>query len=192
MKKRDIPNVISVLRILLVAPVVYLLLSEHYKEALMLFFVAGVSDGLDGYLAKHYGWTSRLGSILDPIADKLLLVCCYAALGWLGHIPLWLVVAVFARDIVIVLGAVAFYWLIGRYEMEPSFVSKLNTVCQIVLVLAVVMSLSVMPLSAVTINVMIWTVLVTTILSGFDYVVTWGVRAWQARGDEGGKQNHNR
>ena len=90
MNRSDIPNIISMLRIILVIPTVMLLLNERYGQALILFAVAGASDGLDGYIAKRYHYVSRLGTILDPLADKLLLVCTYLALGWLGLLPAWL------------------------------------------------------------------------------------------------------
>jgi len=85
---RHLPNLISMLRILMVPPVAWLIVEQHYALALGLFVVAGVSDGVDGFLAKHYGWTSRLGSILDPLADKLLLSVSFVTLAWLGHLPL--------------------------------------------------------------------------------------------------------
>ena len=94
MKPSDIPNLITVVRILLVVPVAWALLQQQYVIALVLFFVAGVSDGLDGFLAKQFNWTSRLGAILDPLADKALLVTCYAALAWVGLLPVWLLVLV--------------------------------------------------------------------------------------------------
>lgn len=169
------------MRIALAVPVALLLLHERYLAALILFFVAGVSDGLDGYLAKRFNWRSRLGSVLDPIGDKLLLVATYLALGWTGFIPLWLVVAVLARDIVVLGGALAFHFLIGRYEMAPSLVSKVNTFAQIVLVLAVVVSLAGAALPEWFINAIMSVVFVTTLWSGVDYVWTWGRRAWQAR-----------
>lgn len=90
MKPHDIPNVITAFRFLLVPPVVILLLQERFTAALIVFGVAGFSDGLDGFLAKRYDWRSRLGSILDPLADKLLLVSSFVTLGWLGLIPAWL------------------------------------------------------------------------------------------------------
>src|SRR3990172_3309285 len=102
---KDIPNIISLLRMALVPPVVILLLNGYYGWALLVFVSAGLSDGLDGYLAKRFGWRSRLGAILDPLADKLLLVASYLTLGWLGQLPLWLVAVVVGRDIVIVAGA---------------------------------------------------------------------------------------
>lgn len=178
MKLKDIPNLISVLRMVLVAPVAWFLLNQRYTEALLTFFVAGVSDGVDGYLAKRFGWRSRLGSILDPLADKLLLVTTYVVLGWLEVLPLWLVIAVVARDAVVLSGALAFHWLVGRYEMAPSWISKLNTVMQIVLAVATVASLSFLPLSAGMMEGLIYVVLATTLLSGADYVWTWGTRAY--------------
>lgn len=179
MRASDLPNLISLLRIFLVVPIVLLLLREAYASALFLFLIAGVSDGLDGYLAKRHGWVSRLGTILDPSADKLLLMGCYVALGWLGHIPWWLVFTVVGRDVVIVVGAGAFYALVGRYDMSPSWMSKVNTFAQIVFGLLVVASLAWMPLSPELMEAMIYIVFVTTLLSGTDYVWTWSRRAWR-------------
>jgi cardiolipin synthase len=177
---RHLPNIISVLRILLVIPVVYLLLHELYGTALILFAVAGVSDGLDGFLAKHFGWQSRLGSILDPLADKLLLVCSFIALAWNELIPLWLVVAVLARDLIIVFGAVAFHVLFGRYEMAPTRVSKVNTFFQIVFVLAVVFYHGQFAFKPWLIEALGYVVLATVIISGANYIWIWGRRALEA------------
>ena len=84
MKARDIPNIISIIRIVLVLPFIVLMLRQEFTLALILFFTAGISDGIDGYLAKRNHWTSRLGSILDPLADKLLLVSSFVTLAWLS------------------------------------------------------------------------------------------------------------
>ena len=183
MNRSDIPNIISILRIILVIPTVMLLLDERYGLALILFAVAGASDGLDGYIAKRYHYVSRLGTILDPLADKLLLVCTYLALGWLGLFPAWLVIAVIARDALIVSGGVAYHFLIGQYDMAPTLVSKLNTFSQIVLALAAVLSMSVLPHAELQwfIGWMIYVTLGTTVISGVDYVWTWGLRAYRAR-----------
>ncbi len=179
---KDIPNLISMTRIALVIPIVVALLLDSYFSALILFFVAGVSDGLDGYLAKHYGWVSRLGSILDPIADKLLLVSSFLVLAWLGHIPVWLVLTVIVRDIVIVVGASAFYFLMGHCEMMPTAISKLNTFAQLVLVFTVVTVLAdVVALPGDVVDVLVDFVLVTTVLSGADYVWTWSQQAWRTK-----------
>ena len=186
MKARDIPNLISILRIILVAPTVYYLLNEYYLVALILFFVAGASDGLDGFLARYYRWQSRLGAILDPIGDKLLLVTCYLALGWLGHIPILLVILVLLRDVIIVFGAVIYHMYIEEVAVKPVLISKLNTLLQIVLVVLILFSLSKIPLSQLVTNqiidILIWLVYLTTIASGVVYVYLWGKRAISIKG----------
>lgn len=181
-KPRDIPNVITVFRFLLVPPVVILLLQERFTAALIVFGVAGFSDGLDGFLAKRYDWRSRLGSILDPLADKLLLVSSFVTLGWLGLIPAWLVLLVILRDLVIVAGATFYHMRIEQFDAEPSVASKLNTATQILLVLAVLFSFGIQTVPVILMDVLLYSVLATTLWSGFDYVWTWGQRAWQKRG----------
>ena len=182
MKKRDIPNIITAFRFLLVPPVVILLLQDRFAAALVVFGVAGLSDGLDGFLAKRYDWRSRLGGLLDPLADKLLLVSSFLTLGWLGWIPLWLVALVILRDLVIVTGAIFYHMRIEQLEAEPTMASKLNTVTQILLVLAVMFSLGIKTLPAQWIDILLYSVLATTLWSGFDYIWIWGRRAWQKRG----------
>ena len=177
MKPRDIPNLITFCRFLLVPPVVLLLLDERFGMALVQFGVAGFSDALDGYLAKRNNWTSRLGALMDPLADKLLLVSCFATLGWLGMIPLWLVALVILRDLVIVGGAIVFHMRIERLEAEPSIVSKLNTFTQILLVLAIMFTQAFHELPELWLNVLLYSVLVTTVWSGFDYVWAWSRKA---------------
>jgi cardiolipin synthase len=180
-RARDIPNIISIIRIVLVAPFVVLILQQEFAWALLLFFVAGISDGIDGYLAKHNNWTSRLGSILDPLADKLLLVSSFITLGIVNILPLWLVVAVLLRDLVIVSGALAYHFLVGRYEMEPSVVSKTNTFFQIMLVLSTVFSYGLYPLPAQALEILVYIVMVTTVLSGCLYVYSWGKKTYHAK-----------
>ncbi len=180
MTRRDIPNIISIGRILLVIPIVYLLYTQQLSIALVLFVIAGVSDGIDGYLAKRNGWTSKLGAFLDPLADKLLLVSSYLVLGWVGILPLWLVIAVIIRDLVIVSGSLGYFVLIGRVEMAPSLISKINTATQIGLVVVVLLA-SVIAWLDGFIEPLIYVVFTTTVLSGIDYVWVWGKRAWQNR-----------
>ena len=177
MKRSDIPNLITVVRILLVVPVAWALLEQQYLLALVLFFVAGVSDGLDGFLAKQFDWTSRLGAILDPLADKALLVTCYAALAWVGLLPVWLLVLVVLRDLVIVAGAVIYNFRIERLEADPTLISKLNTVLQILLVLLVITQQLSDWFAPVWLTVLIYAVTVSVLWSGLDYVITWGRRA---------------
>jgi len=176
-KRSDIPNLITVMRILLVAPISWSLVRQEFGPALVLFFVAGLSDGLDGFLAKHYGWTSRLGALLDPLADKALLVACYAALAWTGLLPVWLLVLVVARDVVIVAGAVVYNFRIRRLEAQPTLISKLNTLLQILLVLLVIVQQLVPRVNDVWIHVLIYAVTFSVVWSGLDYVVTWSRRA---------------
>ena len=181
MKARDIPNLISVLRILLVAPTVYTLLNHDYKTALILFFIAGASDGVDGLLARRFNWQTRLGAILDPIGDKLLLVSCYLALGWLGHLPVMLVVLVILRDVIIVVGAVSYNMFIEEVSMQPVMISKINTVLQISLVVLIIFALSALAFSTLVtpavIEALIWLVYGTTLASGLVYIRSWGQRA---------------
>ena len=182
MKARDIPNVITALRFLLVPPVVILLLQERFTAALIVFGVAGLSDGLDGFLARRFDWRSRLGGIMDPLADKLLVVSSFVTLGWLGLIPAWLVLLVILRDLVIVAGATFYHMRIEQFEAEPSIASKLNTAAQVLLVLAVLYSSGIQILPVILMDVLLYGVLVTTLWSGFDYVWTWGRRAMQRGG----------
>jgi len=181
-KRSDIPNIITVFRFLLVPPVVLLLLNHRYGAALIVFGVAGFSDALDGFLAKRYGWSSRMGAIMDPLADKLLLVASFVTLGWLGLIPPWLVALVILRDVVIVIGAMIYHWCVAYLETTPpTLLSKLNTFTQILLVLAVMFSQSVQALPFLWIDILLYSVLATTIWSGLDYVWIWGRRAWSLR-----------
>ncbi|MDH3871844.1 MAG: CDP-alcohol phosphatidyltransferase family protein, partial [Gammaproteobacteria bacterium] len=133
-------------------------------------------------LAKRYHWTSRLGALMDPLADKLLLVSTFITLGWLGLIPLWLVGLVILRDLVIVTGAIVYHMRIEQLEAEPSLVSKLNTFTQIMLVLAIMFTQVFGELPALWMDMLLYSVLVTTVWSGFDYVWTWGRKAWSSRG----------
>jgi cardiolipin synthase (CMP-forming) len=176
---RHLPNAISMLRVVLVAPICWLLLGRQWPSALMLVAVAGVSDGVDGFLARHYGWQSRLGGILDATADKLLLVCCFVILAWLGEVPVWLAVIVCGRDAVIASGALLWRLLIGRIDPHPSLLSKACTLMQIVYLLAVLLTLIHWPVPAT--GLFAWPVALLCVLSGLDYVIRWSRLAWRAR-----------
>ena len=178
---KDLPNLISIARILLSLPVAYLLLEQRFAEALLLFFVAGVSDGLDGFLAKRFAWHSRLGSILDPLADKILLITSFLCLALVDVIPMWLMMMVFARDLIIIIGAAAFHFMIGQYEMAPTWISKINTTLQIILVLVLVLSHGLYPLPGELLVWLVYGVSVTTVLSGLDYVWIWGRKAYHLK-----------
>jgi cardiolipin synthase len=180
--RRDIPNLITLLRFGLVVPVVVFLLRGDFVAALLCFALAGFSDALDGYLAKQYGWESRVGGVLDPLADKVLLVATYLSLGWLGLIPVGLVVLILGRDLLIVVGGWAYHLLIEPLQAHPRVLSKINTFAQIALALMVVAGQALRPLPEPLLGVLVFCVAATTALSGLDYVLVWGARAvrrWQ-------------
>jgi cardiolipin synthase (CMP-forming) len=130
-RRVSIPNLITLGRILLVPVVVWAIASNQMEIAFAIFIVAGVSDAVDGFLAKRFNMASELGALLDPVADKALLVSIYLALGIWGAVPGWIVILVVSRDIMIV-GAVIVSWLFGKpIPMKPLMVSKLNTVAQV-------------------------------------------------------------
>ncbi len=138
----SIPNLITLARILLVPILVWAIISGEMRLAFLLFLAAGISDAVDGFLAKRFGMASELGAYLDPLADKALIVSIYVSLGVAGAIPLWLVILVVSRDIMIV-GAVLLSWLVGQpVEIKPLLVSKLNTAAQIVFATLVLAALA--------------------------------------------------
>jgi cardiolipin synthase (CMP-forming) len=137
----SIPNIITLTRILLVPIIVWAIASGEMEIAFAIFIVAGVSDAVDGFLAKRFNMTSELGALLDPLADKALLVSIYIALGLWGAVPHWLVILVVSRDIMIV-AAVIVSWLFDKpVAMKPLMVSKLNTVAQVAFAALVLASL---------------------------------------------------
>jgi cardiolipin synthase len=128
----SIPNLITLARILLVPVVVWAIATGQIRLAFLLFVAAGISDGVDGFLAKRFGMKTELGAYLDPLADKVLIVSIYVTLGITGVIPLWIVILVVSRDIMIV-GAIILSWLVDRpVQIKPLMVSKANTAAQIV------------------------------------------------------------
>lgn len=129
----SIPNLITLGRVILVPIVFWLLVTGQLQAAFLVFVIAGISDAVDGFLAKRYKWETELGAYLDPIADKLLIVCIFIALGVTARLPSWLVIIVVSRDVLIVI-AIVLSWLLNHpTPMKPLAVSKLNTVAQIVL-----------------------------------------------------------
>ena len=133
----NIPNLITIGRIILVPMTVWLIISDAYGWAFLAFVVAGISDGLDGYLARQFNLRTELGAYLDPLADKALLVSVYVTLGLLKELPAWLVITVVSRDVLIV-AAIILSWLMDKpVKVAPLMVSKINTTAQIILVVAV-------------------------------------------------------
>lgn len=177
----NLPNILSLARLFSVPLAVWLLLAEEFAVTFWLFGAAALSDALDGYLAKRLDIETRLGKIIDPLADKTLLVSVYVALGFLGHIPDWLVIMVVFRDVIIVGG----YMLLHLMEVAPGIrpigISKLNTASQIMLVVAVLLQLGFGMVDASLIEALIWITAGTTLASGAVYVADW-VRDFDGNG----------
>src|ERR1043165_2806378 len=133
---RHLPNIICLVRILLIWPPIAALNSAKYWTALTLVFVCAVSDGLDGWLAKRFNWTSHLGRILDPLADKLLLVALFLTATWVNLLPWWLTAVAVARDVLIGSGAVVYRVVWGPLHGRPTILSKINTGMQLAVALA--------------------------------------------------------
>lgn len=172
-----IPNAISFFRIVLIAPILWMIAKGEFGWALALFFIAGFSDGLDGYFAVRFEWQSRLGALLDPAADKLLITGMFITLAWIGQIPVWLAVIVILRDVVIVAGALAYNYLVKPVPGEPTRISKLNTALQMLFVLFVLSRAGFGWPDKITITLLGAAILVTVVISGVDYVWSWSRRA---------------
>jgi cardiolipin synthase len=174
-----LPNVITLGRIFISLLILACLLSEQYRLAFYLFILAGISDGLDGFLARRYGWFSRFGSIADPIADKLLLLSSLIALAYGGHIPVWIVLFIIFRDVWVISGALAYHYLIEHYELSPPLLSKINTFLQLILVFLVLFDLSFIALPALLLQLILYLVFLANMASWFEYTWVWGKRAMQ-------------
>ncbi len=177
-----IPNAITLARVVMALPLLWFLMQGRYTEAFWLAVVAGASDALDGLIAKRFGWQSVLGGVLDPIADKLLLSVCFFGLWWGQHLPTWLVAMVLVRDLVILVGAFAWWRLLGFFTPAPSWVSKLTTVAQLILVGLVLAHLAGFDFAQAWVPALIVATAVVTVVSGADYVIRYGLRAWRALG----------
>jgi len=173
MSLRWLPNAISIMRIVLVVPILKLIVEGRFDLALLLFFIAGFSDGLDGYLAKKFDWHTRLGALLDPIADKLLVAGTFIVLAYTAHIPVWLAALVLFRDIVIIGGATAYNFLIRPVEGQPTRISKLNTAMQLLFILFVLTRAAFGWPDKITITIIGAGIVVTVVISGMDYVLKW-------------------
>ncbi len=165
----NVPNILTLGRLLLTPVFVILLLRDHMTPALVVFTLAGISDGLDGLLARWLGQKTVLGAYLDPIADKTLLVCAFVCLAILGVIPEWLAVVALSRDVLIVIGIAIFTLTERPYRVRPSAVSKCTTAIQIVFIIVSLM-IPTYPSVRWLHAPLLWLTAVLTIISGFHYV----------------------
>ena len=181
MELQYIPNALCVFRIVLIVPLVYCIMEGRYVLAFLLFGFAGFTDGLDGFLARHFNWRTRLGGFLDPLADKALMFGVFLALTISGLVPLWLAALVIGRDVVIMLGGLAYRYFIGGFEGDATMVSKVNTALLLLFGLAVLANAAFgVPGDGVSLALG-GVVMVSTVVSGLDYVRTWGLAAWRRR-----------
>ena len=177
MNPSNIPNLICLARIALVVPIVQFIVQTEYLLSLLLIAIAGLSDILDGYLAKRNDWRSKLGSLLDPAADKILLVSLFITLFRMELIPFWLTLIVILRDVMIFFGLGLYRYFVDIPEMNPTRISKFNTFAQLAFVLFVIASQIVLFPFAYLSMLFGALVSVTAIVSGLDYWISWSILA---------------
>ncbi len=168
-----LPNVITLARLMAVPLVVWLLLGGYFRAGFWAILAATMSDAVDGFLARRLNKQSRLGAVLDPIADKVLLVGIFVTLGYQDYVETWLVILIVFRDFLIVGGAIILQMLTGDLQVRPTGVSKLNTAAQMVLVVLIVGQLAFALDMAQYLTYLTWLVVATTVASGAHYVVLW-------------------
>jgi cardiolipin synthase (CMP-forming) len=168
-----LPNLITIARIFSVPVMIWLIVTGNLGHAFVLFVIAGLSDALDGWLARRFGWQTELGAYLDPIADKTMLTSVYASLAFHGYMPIWLGITVVSRDLLIV-GAVVLAWLLDRgIEIRPLLVGKINTFLQITLAALVLAEAGFGFGWAPYIKPLLWLTGIVTALSALLYLVGW-------------------
>lgn len=173
----NIPNLISLARLLSVPLTVWLIMKGEIYVAFWIFILAGMSDAVDGFVAKKFNLQTELGSYLDPIADKALLVSVFITLGQVGYLDSWLVLLVVFRDGLILVGAFLYYLIYQNLSMEPLLISKVNTTAQFSLVTLVLGLHGYAVFDSTIIDIMVYIVAATTVMSGAIYVGIWGMRA---------------
>ena len=176
-----LPNALTFSRLLLAAPLGYLILHEQFGWALGIGLIAGITDALDGFAARRLGVFSRLGAAMDPIADKVLITVAFLCFAHTGLIPWYLAIAVIARDLIIVLGAACYRLLIGDFEFSATQLSKTNMLIQIAFCTLVLAAQVASWIPAIAITAASAAVLFIAGASGFDYVMKWSIKAFRHR-----------
>lgn len=182
--RMNLANALTLMRALLAPLLAYLLLERNFSLALGTFLLAGLSDALDGLVARHFHQITRLGAFLDPFADKLLIVATVVPLAVIGRLPVWLVLLIIVRDIIIVSGALAYRMLTGRLEMAPTLLSKFNTFVQVCLVLLVLLDAAEWLEGGRVLHAAFLLVAAATVVSGAQYVWLWAVKAFRWRAEQ--------
>ncbi len=174
-----LPTWITLLRFLLVPLLVGLLVLQHWLPALLVFMLAGASDWLDGYLARRLNLQSEIGALLDPLADKAMMLAASGMLLWLGLIPLWLAAAIILRDVLIVSGGVMYHWHVGPVEIAPTRLGKLNTLFEFTLLTVVLLQQAMTQEWGLLPAYVL--LLCSILLSGGHYVWLWAGKAHRQR-----------
>ncbi len=168
----NLPNFLTLIRIVLIPFFLVLLASHLYLDALVIFIVGGLTDALDGAVARLMNQKTSIGAYLDPVADKLLVISSFVMLGMIDAIPSWLIVLVVSRDVIILFGYVMLYFLVGdRPKVQPSFIGKLSTLFQL-LTVGFVLAFLHDPkfLNARLDEILIWVTSLTSVISGLQYI----------------------
>ena len=174
-----LPNLLTLARMVAVLPLVWLLLVEAYGWALVIAVFAGISDFLDGWLARRFGWQSEFGNLADPLADKLLVAAVLVTFAVLGELPWWLVVVVLLRDAIIVLGGLAYHLIIDRVVSAPTWLSRFNMFCQVCLMWLLLVRLALFPLLPRDAEVvLVWLIVALSAITLGQYIWNWGRRAY--------------
>lgn len=170
MSYRGIPNILTIMRMLMSLPIMYFIFKQHIIIALYIFILAGLSDAVDGFIARRYNCMSYLGAILDPIADKILMTVIFFSLAYLHIIDVYLAIIVIFRDFFIISGVLLQKFFIGHISIKPTFLSKLNTVLQLVFIFLVLVTASNIIYLPTLILILKYLVVITTISSFFSYL----------------------
>jgi len=171
---KHLPNIISFARLLLVLPFIYYFLSDKIDLALLVFACASLSDGLDGWIARFFNCQSRLGLIIDPIADKALIISCFILLGYKQYLNMGLITMVILRDVFILTGAFLSLKLLKKnYPLQPTIISKINTVLQMLLIVASLTNACFANIDSIYINYLSIIVAITTCASFSQYLYRW-------------------
>lgn len=174
-----IPNILTICRLVLIIPFLMFLYHQQYAHAFYVFFVAGITDALDGWIARKFNCQSALGSFLDPMADKSLIAASFISLALIGQLPWWLVILVFLRDLTISLGVIAWYYFIcQKITFEPTQFSKFNTLLQLLLITVCLIEMAFFVFYPGFVTSLMWLTALTTAGSYIDYVWTWGKKAY--------------
>ncbi len=183
-----IPNFITIARLIGVPLIVWLMIADRYLAAMLLFVLAGISDAADGFIAKRFKASSELGAYLDPVADKALLVSVFVTLGFKGELPAWLIVLVVSRDLFIIGAMLLAYVLSNPMAVHPLWVSKVNTVAQIVLIALVLGDRSGVTAFGPLVGVVVMATAILTVMSAAAYLVEWVRHMASGPGETGPKE----